>query len=324
VDGKQIVDDWNDHAPRDVTARIHLEAGHKYQIKYEFYQALQGAETALVWTPPHREDYEEALDVARKSDVVVLALGISGGLENEELDRKTIELPDAQKGLLNAVLAVGKPVVVVLESGSCIAIDDKRIRGLVEAWYPGEAGGTAVAEVLFGKISPSGRLPITFYRSLDQVPPFRDYKMDRRTYRYLHADQKPLYPFGYGLSYARFKYSNAKFVPVPGADAQDGEASATVKNIGSVAADEVVQVYASRPGAAWPEPFRRLIGFKRVHLAPGESRTVKIRIPLEAMEMSDGDGNLSYVRGTYTLTIGGGQPGAEPATSGKSATTQIL
>jgi len=198
-------------------------------------------------------------------------------------------------------------VVVVLESGSCIALDDKRLRGLLQAWYPGEAGGLAVAEALFGKFSPSGRLPVTFYESLDQVPAFDSYKMDRRTYRYLHV--RPRYGFGYGLSYARFSYSAPKVTALR-------EVSVTVKNTARRESDEVVQVYAAREKARWPEPTRRLVAFGRVHLNAGETRQIRLPISQDALAMADQNGKLKILPGVYTISIGGGQPGLEPATSG--------
>ncbi len=322
VDGQQLVDDWTVHAPRRNMAKIHLEAGHTYAVKMEFFQAEGGAVAQLVWATPQGEDFSEAVNLAKSSDVVVMVLGISGELENEELDRKNIDLPTIQQHLLNAVLATGKPVVLVLESGSCLATDDKRIKAQLQAWYPGEEGGNAVGEVLFGAVSPSGRLPVTFYRSLDQVPAFRDYKMDRRTYRYLHPDQKPLYPFGYGLSYSRFSYSKPTVATFEAGSAPL-YAEVNVKNSGSVEADEVVEVYSARDGAVWPEPLRRLVGFGRVHLKPGETRRVRVSIPKGAMAQADENGDLHVIPGQYTLSIGGGQPGAEPATSGRDAVLKL-
>jgi beta-glucosidase len=323
IDGKQVVDDWNEHAPRDKTEKIHLEAGRSYSIKFEYFQALQGAQASLVWTRPFVEGYDQAVSISQKSDAVVLVLGISGAVENEELDRQSIDLPTVQQNLLKAVLATGKPVVVVLESGSCLAVDSPRIGGLIQAWYPGEEGGTAVAEAIFGKLNPSGRLPVTFYRSLSQVPPFRDYKMDRRTYRYLHADQEPLYPFGYGLSFAHFAYSRPAVLTKTNRGSIPTALEVTVKNTSGVDGEEVVQAYASRSGAEWPEPFRKLIGFSRVHLRHGESKRVRIVVPAGAMETADGDGNLAIVPGNYTVSLGGGQPGFEPATSGKAVSVRM-
>jgi beta-glucosidase len=323
LDGKLVVDDWSEHAPRDKTAKVHLEAGHAYSIRFDYFQALQGAQAALVWTMPHVQGFDEAISISKKSDAVVLVMGISGELEGEELDRKTIGLPEAQQNLLKAVLSTGKPVVLVLESGSCLNVDAPGIRGVLQAWYPGEEGGTAVAEALFGKTNPSGRLPITFYRSLDQVPAFRDYKMDRRTYRYLHADQTPLYPFGFGLSYSRFNYSKPEIGPGGLRGLAPHQIAVTVKNTSAIEGDEIVEAYASRAGAAWPEPLRRLVGFTRVHLKAGEAKRVRVIVPRAALATADGNGSLTILPGLYSISLGGGQPGFEPSTSGKSAELQV-
>jgi beta-glucosidase len=313
IDDRQVVDDWTVHPARSATAPVHLVAGHSYRIRMEYFEHNGEASARLVWSPPVGHNYEEAVQAAKAANAIVLVLGLSGELENEENDRKDITLPAPQEGLLKAVLDTGKPVVVVLLSGSCLAVDDSRIRGLIQAWYPGEEGGAAVADVLFGHISPGGRLPVTFYRSLEQVPPFRDYKMDGRTYRYLHS--KPLYPFGYGLSYTKFAYRDARC---------DGHSvSVTVCNTGEMEGDEVVQVYASRAGAEWPEPSRKLVAFKRIHLRAGQSEAVGLLIDRRALAQADGEGNLTILGGTYTISVGGGLPGEEPATSGKDATVGL-
>jgi beta-glucosidase len=225
---------------------------------------------------------------------------------------------------------------VVLESGSCIALDDTKLKGLFEAWYPGEEGGTAVAEILFGKTNPSGRLPITFYRSLDQVPPFRDYKMAGRTYRYFTG--KPQYPFGYGLSYTRFKFGDISikhggavsrlsifdWSPNPTYFSQLFiSVRATVKNAGLKSGNETVQVYASRVGGKWPEPAHKLVAFRRVSLGAGESQSISIDVSRDSIAQADANGNLKVVPGEYVFTIGGGQPGREPATSGKAYTIHV-
>jgi len=318
LDGKLIVDDWNTHPAGNHTAQVELEGGKLYQLRVEYFEGSGQASIRLVWAPPTRKTYDEPVQLAKRSDVVVLVLGISGEVENEEHDRTTIELPEPQKGLLQAVLATGKPVVVVLESGSCLAVDDPRINGLLQAWYPGENGGVAVAETLFGKNNPGGRLPVTFYKSLDQVPAFTSYKMDGRTYRYMKA--KPLYPFGYGLSYTRFRYGKAAIAI---GKANGAFASVQVKNVGTVDGDEVVQVYASRNGARWPEPLRKLVGFTRIHLKAGEARVVRIALRDDALAQADGTGKMTILRGNYDFSLGGGQPGMEPSTSGPVAKVRV-
>jgi len=319
LDGKLIVDDWNTHPAGNHTAQVELEGGKVYHLRVEYFEGSGQASVSLLWAPPVKKDYNDAIETAKKADAVVMVLGISGEVENEEHDRTTIHLPEPQQGLLKAVLATGKPVVVVLESGSCLVVDDPRVRGLLQAWYPGENGGTAVAETLFGKNNPSGRLPVTFYKSLDQVPTFTSYKMDGRTYRYMK--QKPLYPFGYGLSYTKFKYSK----PTTGGLLARSlnryseylmYMTVKVKNVGTRDGDEVAQVYASRKGAQWPEPTRKLVGFARIHLKAGETRNVVIPVRQDAIAQADGTGLMMVLAGQYDLSVGGGQPGMEPSTSG--------
>ena len=318
IDGKVIEEDWSVHPAKTTVASVHLEAGHSYALEVDFFQAEGEASVSLVWGMPTQRDFQSAISAAQAADAIVMVLGISGDIENEEHDRTSIELPAVQQRLLKAIVATGKPVVVVLESGSCIALDPKPLRGLVEAWYPGEAGGTAVAEVLFGKTNPSGRLPVTFYKSLDQVPAFTDYKMAGRTYRYL--TQKPLYPFGYGLSYTRFEYHPVQARTTRGALWAH---AVSVENRGSVDGDEVVQVYAARAGAAWPESIRKLVFFKRVHVPAHASVHVDFLFGPKEAEVMDSHGRPKVIPGRYTVTVGGGSPGGEPATSGKPVTFDV-
>ena len=225
---------------------------------------------------------DEAVEAAGQSDVIIAAVGLSPSLEGEEMpvklegfsggDRTSIDLPAVQEDLLKALAATGKPMIVVLQNGSALAVNwaQEHANAILEAWYPGEEGGTAIAETLAGDNNPAGRLPLTFYSSLSQVPKFEDYSMRARTYRYF--DGKPLYGFGYGLSYTTFAYSNLK-VPseVKAGDPVADEGA--VKNTGSVAGDEVVELYLSQP-KAFETPIRVLAGFQRVHL----SRASRLRL----------------------------------------------
>ena len=219
LDGKLIAEDWTQHPPRTVTGQVTLEAGRAYDVKIEYFEGGVGAVAKFVWMPPSSGEnrFAEAVDAAKRADAVVMVLGISSKLEGEEMnvteagfkggDRTSIDLPERQQRLLEAVAATGKPIVVVLLSGSALAVNwaADHANAILQAWYPGEEGGTAVADVLFGDYNPAGRLPVTFYKSLDQLPPFESYAMDRRTYRYFKGE--PLYPFGFGLSYTKFAYS---------------------------------------------------------------------------------------------------------------------
>ncbi|HEX7295293.1 MAG TPA: glycoside hydrolase family 3 C-terminal domain-containing protein, partial [Pyrinomonadaceae bacterium] len=223
LDGKLIAEDWTQHAPTTVTGEVTLEAGRTYDLKMEYFEAKIGAVARLAWQPPTttiQSPYDEAVSVAKQADVVVMALGLSSQLEGEEMrvsepgflggDRTEIGLPARQQKLLEAVAATGKPIVLVLLNGSAVAINwaNENVAAIVDAWYPGEEGGAAIADVLFGDYNPAGRLPVTFYKSVNQLPPFTDYRMQGRTYRYFKDE--PLFPFGFGLSYTKFKYDNLK------------------------------------------------------------------------------------------------------------------
>ena len=264
----------------------------------------------------HHRRLAEALAMAEESEAVVLVLGMDETVEGEEMldggvsdefaggDKKTLLLPKCQRELLSAVLELKKPTVVVLLSGSALSVEDARIGALIQAWYPGALGGQAVGELLFGAFSPSGRLPVTFYRSTADLPPFEDYSMKNRTYRYFTGE--PLYPFGYGLSYTTFAYSDLQI--------ETGEritASVTVKNTGKREGREVVQAYLRWNGESGEEqPLRRLCGLAGVHLQPGEEASVRIEIPAEAMLTYHDDGSRAVEKGSYTLWVGGGQPDA--------------
>jgi beta-glucosidase len=297
------------------TKTVHLEAGHLYPIKIEFSYESGPAVARLIWhAPGEANDY--SVNVQR-ADVIVAVLGLSGDLEGEEMpidlegfrggDRTSVDLPNAQQALLEDLVASGKPVILVLMNGSALAVNwaDQHVPALLEAWYPGEEGGTAVAEALTGDFSPGGRLPLTFYKSVDQLPAFEDYDMKGRTYRYFAGE--PLYPFGYGLSYSSFSYANMGFdTKTPGAT-DDLTVIADVKNTGKIAADEVVQVYVSHPGIE-DAPVRALAGFRRVHLEAGASQRVRITIPNRQLSVVTAGGVRKILPGELHIWMGGGQP----------------
>ena len=249
----------------------------------------------------------EAVAVAERCDVSILCLGLDATLEGEEGDtgneyssgdKKGLELPPSQRKLLDAVVAVGKPVVVVLAVGSAMVITQGN--AIVQAWYPGQAGGTALANLLFGNTCPSGRLPVTYYRSTEDLPPFEDYAMRNRTYRYYEGEA--LYPFGYGLSYTRFAYSGARF--------ENGVVHVTVENLGGWDADEVVQVYLKDHDSPFAVRNHSLCAMKRVHLAKGERAVVTLPIREDAFASVDDAGRHVYAGKRYTLWVGGSQPDA--------------
>lgn len=274
------------------------------------------------WGRADDDEFSEACSVAERSDVVVLCLGISPTLEGEEGDalhsesqgdRVSIGLPDVQERLLRTVAGEGKPIVLVLLSGSAIAFPeaDEAAAAVLLGWYPGEEGGTAVAEALFGAYNPAGRLPVTFVRSVDDLPPFTDYSMAGRTYRYLTTE--PLYPFGYGLSYTSFRYSGIT-LSAGGRSAADLAAGeeitvrAVVENSGTRAGDEVVQLYVSDLEASFTVPHHSLQGFSRIHLAPGERTEVSFRLTARRLALIADDGRCLLEPGRFRLFLGGSQP----------------
>jgi beta-glucosidase len=286
------------------------------------------------WAPGLRDAdvdsvlHREALDSARQADVVILCLGLSPRLEGEESrldipgflggDRTTLDLPPNQKQLLEDVTALGKPVVLVLMSGSAVAVNwaNDHVAAILSAWYPGEAAGTAVARTLFGDNNPGGRLPVTFYRSVADLPAFTDYDMQGHTYRYFEGT--PLYPFGFGLSYTTFAYTNLD-VPPRVRLGKPLSIKATVSNTGPRAGDDVVEVYLTDRSASVPVPIRSLVGFARVTLQPGASRTVRFTIsPRQRSVVSDA-GAWQEHTGQFELSVGGGQPDT-PASGVRTST----
>jgi beta-glucosidase len=222
-------------------------------------------------------------------------------------DRTSLDLPKPEEDLVQAVAAIGKPVVVVLMNGSALGANWEKAHAnaILEAWYSGEEGGAAIAQTLSGKNNPAGRLPVTFYKDVHQLPHFEDYSMKGRTYRYFQGE--PLWPFGYGLSYTTFSYSN--LAPDTAINAGDPlNTSVTVTNTGKLAGDEVVQLYLKFPDVPGA-PIRALRGFQRIHLEPGASQKVEFHLNPRDLSIVTEDGNIIVAPGKYTLSIGGGQPG---------------
>ena len=322
IDGKLIAEDWTDHAPTTVTGEVVLEAGHSYDVKMEYYESKIGAVAKLAWQLPvvnTGPPYAEAVSLAQQADTVVLVLGLSSQLEGEEMtvrepgffggDRTDINLPARQQALLEAVAKTGKPIVLVLLSGSAVAVNwaDAHVAAIVQAWYPGEEGGAAIADVLFGDYNPAGRLPVTLYKSVEQLPPFENYAMAGRTYRYFKG--QPLYPFGYGLSYTRFKYSDFTVSAAKVAANARVTVSAAVENTGELEGDEVVELYVTDLQASVPVPLRSLAGVERIHLRPGERRVVNFTIEPRQLAVITDDGRTVEEPGDFKVTIGGKQPG---------------
>ncbi len=298
-------------------ATVHFSDTHPHPIRLEYFHAGGSAGIDLTWQAPPAALRDEAVRAARSSDVIIACVGLSPSLEGEEMpvhldgfqggDRTSIDLPAVQEDLLKALAATGKPLIVVLQNGSALAVNwaAQHAAAILEAWYPGEEGGTAIAETLAGDNNPAGRLPLTFYSSLNQLPPFTDYSMKDRTYRYFTGT--PLYAFGYGLSYTTFSYSGLKLpANVPAGEPVTVEGD--VKNTGAVAGDEVVELYLTQP-KAFQTPIRSLAGFRRVHLEPGQSAHVALTIDPRSLGQVDAQGMRIILPGHYTVSLGGSQPG---------------
>jgi beta-glucosidase len=311
------------HGVETLTRKVPLTAGKAYKLDLEYQRTPNVTpHLKLVWGKMGGNGTDRGVDpavatAAQNSDVVVAVVGITSELEGEEMkvsepgfkggDRTTLDLPEPEEKLLEALAATGKPLVVVLTNGSALGVNwaNAHANAILDAWYPGEEGGNAVAQTLSGKNDPSGRLPVTFYKSVDQLPAFEDYSMKGRTYRYFTGT--PLYPFGYGLSYTKFAYSKLS-VPAHAVEAgQPVVVEATVTNAGATAGDEVAQLYLTFPAVAGA-PLRALRGFERVHLEPGASQTVRFELKPRDLSMVTEAGEPIVAEGAYTVSVGGGQP----------------
>jgi len=295
-----------------IRARLPAEA----KLYYAQGCKLQG--TDLTTCAPHG-NLTEAVLLAKRADVTVLVLGLDAQIEGEQGDagnseaagdKPDLELPGLQQQLLEAVVAVGKPVVLVLLAGSALAVNwaEQHASAIVQAWYPGEEGGAALADVLFGDLSPAGRLPVTFPRSLADVPAFEDYAMRRRTYRYSAAE--PLFPFGFGLSYTRFVYSELTLsqAVLNATEELSCDVSVLVTNAGHRASDEVVQLYVRDLESSVPVPQHELRGVERIHLARGGAQRVSFRLSARALSLIDDTGQRLLEPGQFRVFVGGSQP----------------
>jgi beta-glucosidase len=286
VDGRALIDNWQVN-PRmqSKSAFVGLEAGRAHDLRLEYFDDVRDAEVRLAWRlPGAKPPFEEALDAARAADVVVFVGGLTGDVEGEEMrvsypgfaggDRTDLALPATQQKLLEALHATGKPVVLVLTTGSALAVDwaKEHVPAILVAWYPGQRGGSAVADVLFGAANPAGRLPVTFYKESEKLPAFDDYDMRGRTYRYFAGE--PLYPFGHGLSYTKFEYGDLTLDRARVAPGGSLQVSVNVRNTGARAGDEVVQLYVRELSPPEPRALKELRGVERVTLAAGETRRV--------------------------------------------------
>ncbi len=297
--------DFPDTKPRFIT------------IEYRHLGAKTTGGISLRWLAPADLELQQATAAASQADAVIAVVGLTSELEGEEMpvhipgfsggDRTSIDLPAPQEKLLEALGATGKPLVVVLENGSALAVNwaAQHANAILEAWYPGESGGTAIAETLAGKNNPGGKLPVTFYTGVNELPAFDNYSMRNRTYRYFTG--KPLYPFGYGLSYTKFTYSNLK---LSSENIQAGEpvtVEADVRNAGATAGDAVAELYLAPPQAE-PAPLQQLVAFTRTHLAPNATQHLRWTLTPRQLSTVNAGGQRAMRAGEYTLSLGDAQP----------------
>jgi beta-glucosidase len=303
---------------------LDLKAGEAYELELVARETYGDARVQFVWAEPRPKLRAEALAAAAQADAVVMVMGLSANLEGEQLDlklegfaggdRTRLDLPAPQRELVRDVTALGKPVVLVALSGSALALnwEQSHVPAILAAWYPGQAAGDALARVLFGDTSPAGRLPLTFYRSTDDLPPFDQYRITTQTYRFFPG--QPLYPFGHGLSYTRFHYE-ALELPEQVEAGKPLVVAARVTNVGKQPSDEVAQAYVARRPREARGPLRALAAFDRIHLAPGESARVELSLPPESFASINEKGAREYRPGAFDVSIGGGQPLAGLATT---------
>ncbi len=329
IDGEVVNSVNNIHHAFHQEKAVELEAGKKYKLVYEYNNWHGDGDVKLLWSVPKPNMLLEAVELAQNSDIVVLVLGLSQRLEGEEMpievdgfaggDRTHLKLPNTQRELMEKIKATGTPVVLVLMNGSALAINwaNENIDAIISAGYPGQEGGNAVADVLVGDVNPAGRLPVTYYKSVNQLPAFENYDMAERTYKYFTGE--PLYPFGFGLSYTTFEYSDIK-LPETSIVGEPVTIKVNVKNSGQKDGDEVVQLYLTDEKASTVRPIRQLEGFKRIFLKSGEVKEVEFKLNARQFSNINKKGDRVIEPGLFKVSVGGKQPGfkgsADAFTSG--------
>jgi beta-glucosidase len=288
LDGRLIIDDWHDHGEKPNKAEVELQAGKEYEIVLEFYDNALIADAKLTWDLPQK-DYSKATEIAARNDAVILVLGIAPGISQEEHDRKEIELPVVQRNLIEEISKVNKNLIVVLVNGAPVALmkTENKTSAIVEAWYAGEMGGKAIADVLFGDVNPGGKLPETFYAFTQQLPPFSDYDLINHPRTYMYFDQPVLFPFGHGLSYTQFTYSNLTFNSDQITKEGEIEVRFEIQNTGKIKGDEVAQLYVHYIDASIKVPVNQLKRFQRITLAAGEKKILTFKIPAAVFSFYD-------------------------------------
>ena len=318
INEQDVMNRYNYQEARVEHYKLDVKAGEKYNIRFEFYQGNEGGGVSLATVDRQKSNPEKLREKVKSADVIVFVGGISPSLEGEEMpvsvpgfnkgDRTSIALPTVQTEMLKELKKTGKPIVFVMLTGSALSInwENENLEAIVNAWYGGQDAGSALADILFGDYNPAGRLPVTFYASDNDLPPYEDYSMNERTYRYFTG--KPLYEFGFGLSYTDFAYSNLQ-LPSVIAIGDEVKVSVDVTNRGSRDGDEVVQLYVSHPDSKIKVPIRSLQGFRRITLKAGETRKVEFTLTPENLSIIDALLNRSVVSGKVIIAVGGRQPG---------------
>jgi beta-glucosidase len=323
-DGKMVVDNWKPYQMNVMkTYKTKMEKGKQYKICIEYADSVEYAGIRFQWKMDFSDIelegkdqlYKKAIDITKNSDLAIVYAGISANLEGEEMsvdvegfkggDKTSLDLPKDQQQLIKDLKATGKPIIVILTSGSALAVnwENENIPAILHSWYPGEEGGNAVADVIFGDYNPAGRLPVTFYKSVNDIPPFEDYNMKGRTYRYFTGE--PLYPFGYGLSYTRFEYSKL-FIDKKAINAKDSIIiNFDVKNTGNYDGDEVIQLYTKSLASKEPQPVKSLRRFKRIYLKKGESKNILMVLKPEDLKYYYPEKKDYFIEpGRYEIQIG--------------------
>ena len=330
INDSVIVDVWERNRWGSKQFNIPVKKGLTYKIEIAFRQSEGDATIKLYAGNYVKTDFAALVNQLKKVDAIVFAGGISPQLEGEEMpvkilgfsggDRTSISLPAVQTELMQALKATGKPIVFVMMTGSALAIpwEDKNIPAIINAWYGGQSAGTAIADVLMGDYNPAGRLPVTFYKSDNDLPGFSDYSMNGRTYRYFKGDA--LYPFGYGLSYTTFKYDRLN-IPVSIAAEKKCKVSVRLTNTGKSNGEEVVQLYVANQNKNIHSPIKALKSFQRVKLMAGESKIISFNLSAEDLSLINEEGKLVQPKGKMMISVGGGQPGVKNKTSGNVLST---
>ena len=305
VDGKLVIDSWHDRSAGSDIITLKFQAGKEYDIRMEYFQNSGGASASLGWEFKAENDnqFKAAVEAARTSDAAVIFAGIT---EGEGQDRAYLDLPGAQEDLINAVAETGVPTIVVLVNGSAVTMTRwiNKVSGIVEAWYGGEEEGDAIADVLFGDYNPGAKLPITFPQSVGQVPLYYDHKPTGRGDDYVDLSGSPQFPFGFGLSYTRFEYSNLKVTPSTIPASGNVTIEVDVRNAGTRKGDEVVQLYLHDGPRTVTRPVKELKGFRRIALEPNEKKTVSFSLNAADLSLLDERLNSVVKAGSVEVLVG--------------------